>query len=467
MLITISEFIGHLHPVLVHLPIGILMIACLLQWLSSKPRFRSLDQAITITLLCGMLSAIAAGVSGFLLSSTDDYDEQLVNTHQWLGIFTTIASVIFYLLHKKNASALARNSVSIILFLLIVVTGHFGGSLTHGSDYLAVTGSGETGDIAHKPIPNVQEAVLYTDIVQPLLQSKCYGCHGRNKQKGGLRMDDSARLFKGGKDGIVLIAGKADESELMKRLLLPRNHDDHMPPKEKPQLNEQEIAVLHWWIAAGAPFHKKVQDLPQTEKIKPALLSFENVGSQEKTPDEIPLEPVKPADEKAIESLKKKGVVVLPVSQNSNYLMANFVAVDSILDSDLNLLLSLQQQLVSLKLGNTSIGDSSLFIIAKCKKITRLHLENTKITDAGIANLKSMKNIKYLNLVGTSVTAQGVLALKELKNLRAIYLYQTLITPGEWGMIRNNFPKIHIDSGGYIVPTLESDTTEFKLKKKD
>ena len=217
MLITISEFIGHLHPVLVHLPIGILMIACLLQWLSSKPRFRSLDQAITITLLCGMLSAIAAGVSGFLLSSTDDYDEQLVNTHQWLGIFTTIASVIFYLLHKKNASALARNSVSIILFLLIVVTGHFGGSLTHGSDYLAVTGSGETGDIAHKPIPNVQEAVLYTDIVQPLLQSKCYGCHGRNKQKGGLRMDDSARLFKGGKDGIVLIAGKADESELMKR----------------------------------------------------------------------------------------------------------------------------------------------------------------------------------------------------------------------------------------------------------
>ena len=467
MLITISEFIGHLHPVLVHLPIGILMIACLLQWLSSKPRFGNLGQAITITLVCGMLSAIAAGVSGFLLSSTDDYDEQLVNTHQWFGIFTTIVSVIFYWLHRKNASSIARNSVSVILFLLIVVTGHFGGSLTHGSDYLSITSAGETGNIVQKPIPNVQEAVLYTDIVQPLLQTKCYGCHGRNKQKGGLRMDDSARLFKGGKDGIVLIAGKADESELIKRLLLPRNHEDHMPPKEKPQLNEQEIAVLHWWIASGAPFHKKVQELPQTEKIKPALVSFENAGSQEKAPDEIPLEPVKPADERAIEGLKKKGVVVLPVSQNSNYLMASFMTADSIRDSDLNLLLPLQEQLVSLKLGNTSISDSSLIIISKCKKITRLHMEYTKITDAGIANLKSMKNLKYLNLVGTSVTAQGVLALKELKSLRAIYLYQTLIKPGEWGMVRNNFPKIHVDSGGYIVPILEGDTTEFKPNKKD
>ena len=107
-------------------------------------------------------------------------------------------------------------------------------------------------------------------------------------------MDDSARLFKGGKDGVVLIAGKADESELMKRLLLPRNHDDHMPPKEKPQLNEQEIAVLNWWIASGAPFHKKVQELPQTDKIKPVLLSFENTGPENKSPDEIPLKPVKP-----------------------------------------------------------------------------------------------------------------------------------------------------------------------------
>lgn len=466
MLITIPEFIGHLHPVLVHLPIGILMIACLLQWLSSKPHFSNLQQAISITLLCGMITAIAAGVSGFFLSSTDDYDEQLVSTHQWFGIFTTIVSVIFYFLHKRNASFVLRQSVSVILFLLIIFTGHFGGSLTHGSDYLSLTGSGETEGV-RKPIPNVQEAVLYADIVQPLLQSKCYSCHGKNKQKGGLRMDDSARLFKGGKDGIVLIAGRADESELIKRLLLPRNHEDHMPPKEKPQLNEQEIAVLHWWIAAGAPFHKKVQDLPQTEKIKPALLSFEKIGSEDKFPGEIPPELVKPADERAIENLKKKGVVVLPVAQNSNYLMVSFVAADSIQDSDVSLLIPLQQQLVTLKLGNTAIGDSALSIISRCKNITRLQLEHTKITDAGIRNLTAINNLQYLNLVGTGVSAQGVLALKELKNLRSVYLYQTLVKPQEWEGLRKNFPKVHVDSGGYIVPVLEGDTTEFVPKKKN
>ena len=165
MLITISEFIGHLHPVLVHLPIGILMIACLLQWLSSKPRFGNLKPAISITLLCGMLTSIAAGVSGLFLSSGDDYDEQLVNTHQWFGIFTTIVSIVFYFVHQRNSSFVIRQLVSIILFLLIILTGHFGGSLTHGSDYLSITACDGGDDIVRKPIPNVQEAALYADIV--------------------------------------------------------------------------------------------------------------------------------------------------------------------------------------------------------------------------------------------------------------------------------------------------------------
>ena len=357
-----------------------------------------------------------------------------------------------------------RHVTAVVLFFLIILTGHFGGSLTHGSDYLSFSSLEKENTIVQKLIPDVQEAELYTDLVQPLLQTKCYSCHGKNKQKGGLRMDDSARLWKGGKDGIVLIAGKPDESEMIKRLLLPRNHEDHMPPKEKSQLNEQEIALLHWWIASGAPFHRKVKDLPQTEKLKTVLVSFQGTGPIE-TISDIPTQGVEGANQEAIKKLKDKGVVVLPVSQTSNYLMVSFVTVDSVIDEDIRLLQPLQKQLVWLKLGNTFISDSSLSTLAKFKNITRLQLEHTNISDTGVAQLRSLQNLQYLNLVGTRVTAKGIMLLKELKNLQAIYLYQTGVQSTEWTALKNNFPGVNVDSGGYVVPIFQSDTTEVTPKK--
>ena len=191
-----------------------------------------------------------------------------------------------------------------------------------------------------------------------------------------------------------------------------------MPPKEKPQLTEQEVAVLHWWIASGAPFHKKVKDIEQSEKLKPVLLSFQQTGVQQESLNEVPLEPVKPAEEKALANLRRNGVIILPVSKNSNYLMASYIMGDSIYDQDLADLLPLQQQLVWVKLGNTQITDSGLSIIAKCKNITRLQLDHTNVSDTGLVSLQSLKNLQYLNLVGTRVTAQGILSLKPLKNLR-------------------------------------------------
>src|SRR5215472_7903632 len=263
-----TEFFGHFHVVLVHLPIGILLLACVFQWLERKPRFSSLHTAINIAFIIGMISAILSAVTGYLLSYSGDYDEQLLIEHQWLGISTAIVSVAMYYLYMKPASVMMQYTTNILLIFLIIITGHLGGSLTHGSGYLTSSWKSPDTIVQRKPIPNVQEALVYSDIIQPLLQEKCYGCHGKNKQKGRLRMDDSLRLMKGGKDGVVIIPGNAEKSEMIKRLSLPREDDDHMPPKEKPQLTQQEIALIHWWIAAGAPFDKKAKELDQTDSIK-------------------------------------------------------------------------------------------------------------------------------------------------------------------------------------------------------
>ena len=95
----------------------------------------------------------------------------------------------------------------------------------------------------------------------------------------------------------------------------------------------------------------------------------------------------------------------------------------------------------------------------------RLQLDHTKITDKGLANLRALEDLRYLNLVGTVVTEKGVMQLKDLKNLRSIYLYQTGVKKSEWKDLKKAFPKTLIDSGGYTVPFLPTDTMEVKPPK--
>jgi hypothetical protein len=117
-----------------------------------------------------------------------------------------------------------------------------------------------------------------------------------------------------------------------------------MPPKEKPQLKDNEIALIHWWIATGATFDKKTKDLEQPEKIKPVLLTLQK--EVKKVLPDLPQTPVEKADEKAIQKLKDSGIIVFPVARNSNYLTVNFVTVDSITNNDIALLSGIKKQLV-------------------------------------------------------------------------------------------------------------------------
>lgn len=457
MIGTITEFIGHFHPVLVHLPIGILLLAALLFFLSAKEKYQSLRPAVGISLLAGACSAILSCISGYLLSTTDDYDQQLVFQHQWMGIATAFISVLAYLFFKQQKSWFKW--IMILLTLMIIVTGHFGGSLTHGSDYLTASlRSSETKSAAIKPIADVQEAVLYADVVQPILQSKCYSCHGSNKQKGKLRLDQQEFILKGGKSGETLVAGKTDESELIKRILLPKEDDDHMPPVEKPQLNKNDIELIHWWVASGADFNKKIKELSQNEKIKPVLLALQSGQVKEEIKiSAIPIKPVEKAKDSVLLKLKATGIIIVPVAQNSNYLSANFITTENI-HKQIGLLLSIAPQLIWLKLGNTTVSDSSLSILSKLPNITRLYLENTNISDAGLQTVKKLSQLQYLNLTGTSVTLNGVLQLKELKNIQELFLYKSGVRSADYTTLKKIFPTTKIDTGGYKLEMIASDT---------
>ncbi len=390
-----------------------------------------------------------------------------------MGISVALISVLWYAKERNARFVKKVKFLPVGLFILIMITGHLGGLLTHGSDYLTgplmdIFGNEKAANTFIKPVANVQQAVAYTEVIKPILQTRCYSCHGPNKQKGGLRMDDSLKLLKGGKDGVVILPNNADSSEMIKRLLLPVDNQDHMPPKEKPQPSEEQISLLHWWIANGADFTKKVKELDQPEKLKPVLLALQEVPVIEKEVSAVPASPVEKANSSIIEKMNDRGIIVLPVGSGSNYLSANFITDSLVTDEDLELLLSLKKQLIWLKMGFTDLSDEKMAKIVQFPNLTRLSLEHTPVTDKGIQQLRSTGKLQYLNVVGTGVTAKGLLELKDLKELRSIYVYQTKIGKADWQTLKNALPGAKIDSGGYTVPTFSTDTTELKaVAKKD
>ncbi|MEO5890881.1 MAG: c-type cytochrome domain-containing protein [Ferruginibacter sp.] len=469
--LSITAFIGHFHPLLVHLPIGILLIALLLQWLSRKEKYKSLKPAVPVILLWGIITSGASCITGYLLSISDDYDKNLVNWHMWMAISVLFISFLLYMKVLNEDFAVNKRILSISLLLLIFITGHLGGSLTHGAGYLTkpltdIFSEDSTANTTIKPIANVQEAVAYNDVVKPILQTKCQGCHNAGKQKGGLRMDEISELMKGGKNGKIFQPGNADASEMIKRLLLPTDNDKHMPPKEKAQPTESQIALLHWWITNGADFTKKVKEFDQPGKIKPILAALQQpVMLIKKEPDDLPLSVVEKADEKIIARLKANGIIILPVAQNSNYLTANFVT-DSIVDvKDIRLLQQLKKQLVWLRLDNTNAGDDLAADLAQLTNLTRLNISNTLLTGKGLQQLTTLRELRYLNLSGTKITA-GALKQLKLTKLKNLYLYNSGIKNADYAALKNIFPAAIIDTGGYKVELLISDTTKVKAGKK-
>src|SRR5262249_20485835 len=92
------------------------------------------------------------------------------------------------------------------------------------------------------------------EIFASILGAKCFVCHGRRAQKGGLDLRTREGLFKGGKSGPVIVAGKPDESLLVKKIAA----QEMPPPKLQEQysvrgLTQDEFDKLKAWIVAGAP----------------------------------------------------------------------------------------------------------------------------------------------------------------------------------------------------------------------
>ena len=474
----LTMFLGRFHPLLVHLPIGFLVIAFLMEAFSRFPKFAQLKHGTSFVLLLGAISAAITAVLGYLLSLGGGYDQETLFWHQWLGIGVAVIATLAYML-KNNArlqrypaAAKAYLPALALCALVLMGAGHYGGSLTHGSDYLTQYMPPTMRKIAGLPPPpvkvvsksitNVQEALVYNDIIYPILDTRCVSCHNPSKKKGDLRMDGPEQLMKGGKKGKVLVAGDPDQSELIKRLLLPEEDDHHMPPKGKTPLTPEQIALVHWWIETGAPFDKKVAQLKVSPEAKKALASLG--GGQPGQPAGIFARKVPAADPKTVAQLQQHGFQVMTIAQDNHFLQAKYLSATNPFGAgEMQTLLPLSKQLTWLDLSNTRDLSPGLAGLGKLTNLTRLHLENSTVTDADLAHLKGLNNLEYLNLYGTGITDEGLKQLAVLKNLKSLYLWKTRVSPEGIQALQKQLPDLRVDTG--VEPETKPETTASVEKK--
>ncbi|QJB32443.1 ribonuclease inhibitor [Chitinophaga oryzae] len=467
-------FIGRIHPLIVHLPIGILMIAFVLALLARSSKRAGLRAALPLLLLAAALSAVASCVAGYLLSLDGGYDEHLLNTHLWLGIGVAVSSALLWLMSViPAAKRLARFELPLFALLLVLVSaaGHYGGSLTHGDDYLLQAMPPALQSFAGKKAvadneaayTNVGDARVYEDLVAPVLSTRCYGCHNAQKLKGGLRLETIALIREGGEHGPVLKDSMPEESELFKRLVLPDNDEHRMPPKGKPQLSPREVELLYWWIAQGAPTDKTVKELkpnPRIQLVLEAMTPGKALDHNEFVPEGAPSAP----DRKSMEALEAKGVKVLPIAANSPFVAVSCVNAADFSDADMKLLHPLRSQLIWLDLSGTRITDAALADIAQLTALTRLELKQTAVKGSAATPLAGCGELRYLNLSGTACTPAFLTALAKNKKLQQLYLYQANPDAHTLQKLRQQLPKLSIDTGGYRLEPLASDTIIYKRK---
>ena len=278
-----TAFFGPFHMVVLHFPIGFLTVAAVLEawhWWRRAPWAR---QANTVVLPLAALSAVIAAALGWMRAGAGEFDPHLLNLHRWSGVGLAILTLLTALLLPRpdRGTPSPRHVLRFHIafggaLALLGVAGHFGGSLTHGSGFLTRSAPsfvrkvlGETSSSSGTPVakaaptgaptvgtgPAATGESAYRTIIQPALQQRCYSCHGPEKQKGKLRLDRRENALVGGESGEPAIQpGDVRKSRLLYHLLVPREHDDAMPPDGKEPLTPEQILAISRWIQQGAPF---------------------------------------------------------------------------------------------------------------------------------------------------------------------------------------------------------------------
>ncbi len=268
----ILDFFGKFHPLLVHLPIGALLCLFILEILVPKPHMEKIRGVILKFIV---ITAIPSVLAGTLLAASGGYGSNVFTLHKWFGVATALVSIWLYALNKRDLpNKIGRFSAyQLTLFanvVLLSIAGHYGGSLTHGADYLTKNLPQEVrtffGDdpyalkglvaMDNSEVDHTLGAFDFSEDINPVLDKYCVQCHGPEEQKAGLRLDSINPDLVKGPDAATW------------RGMLDMINSGEMPPKEEEQLSDEERRMLVDWITASVQNAIKIKKSSQAAVIR-------------------------------------------------------------------------------------------------------------------------------------------------------------------------------------------------------
>jgi uncharacterized membrane protein len=432
--------VGRMHPLLLHFPIVILMMGVLFEFFRFRSAFKEeafYQNFTTALLLAGSLLAAITAIMGLFLSREAGYSGNVLQWHKWTGVsLVWLSSAIYWCRNYPWYKTSVAKAGAVVTFICLLFAGHYGADITHGQNFVI-------GPVMHKAgaVP-IDKALVYQDVIQPILDSKCAGCHNDDKLKGRLLLTDMDGVLKGGKSGKLFVPGKPQLSLLLQRLHLPPNDDKRMPPAGKPQLTDDEIALLYLWIKGKPNFAQKVIALPDNDSLR--LLAASRLSPPSATTETYDFSA---ADEKKIKELNNNYRVVQQLAQESPALTVSIYSKSNYTPKAIEELEPIKKQVVSLNLNKLPVKDAELKTIAQFTNLRRLYLNFTDISGKNLDELSKLKNLKEVTLAGIPLTVKQLEPLLAIKSLKELVVWNTGIKPQDIQQLKKLNNKINFIEG--------------------
>ena len=399
----IFAVLGRMHPLFLHLPIGFLVVVALSYFWKDKLPKDFFQFFLGLTALFTSVTAIM----GLFLSQEGGYENSSqLDWHKYSGVGLSL--LLWFLYGRANFKFAGLGFGAALC--LVFFSGHLGGSITHGEDFLfePFLDTKKVKDITLED--NFYEAKIF-----PILEAKCVSCHNDQKTKGELNMSSLTKLAKGGENGPLWLAGDALNSHLLIRANLPLDDKEHMPPKAKPQLTPEEIRLLYLWIESGADTQKTLAEYQKEEELF-ALVNFEKKSS-EKT------YAFSSVGEKVLEEVNTSFCTVEPIAYGTAALKATFFVSKKYDTKVLQNLEKVSEQLVELNLNKMPIRPEDLRIIGAFPNLEKLYMNGCELDGTGLEALKSLKKLEHLSIANNPLKAGSLDVLKELQSISSLYIW--------------------------------------------
>jgi uncharacterized membrane protein len=437
---VLLQVTGRMHPLLLHFPLVLLFVGIVLEVLTRQKSFQhpAVEKITSYIFYLFAITAALTALFGFFLYKEGSYLGDEINQHKWTGTVVSILAVLIVWLKEKPLVKFYYIVLGVNAIILIIA-GHLGSEVTHGKGFLTEP----IRNYRHSRLVSIEHAdsaIVFRDVIQPILNEKCLNCHNANRAKNDLILTDYEGILNGGETGDAVVAGNAEKSLLYKYVILPMNDSLHMPPKEKLQLDREEIKLIGWWINSGAKENEKYVNLPKVDSIETIMLSrFQPKKG-------IDLLDIPFVDQEEIKKLNNPYRTVQQISATKPYVAVFLGSKKDFSDKDLTELEDVSKQVVSLDIGNSNVKDEDLKNLKQFPHLQKLHLQNIAIGDEGVKYLKDLRYLDVINISGTKVSSKTLEEVTGWKNLKKLYIYNTAVSEETVESVRKSRPDLEVYS---------------------